>query len=83
MADILDFKFEPDAPFGAEEPVDSTCMESAGWETGDLTINFNDGTSYIYHGVSPLQYANLLRALSKGWYFNKHIRNNYDFTRTA
>ncbi len=78
--DITSFDFQPDAPFGSEEPVDSSCMESAMWETGSLTINFNDGTSYTYSGVSPLVYANLLRSVSKGWFFNKYIRNSYPFS---
>lgn len=72
--------------FGEPEPMDSTCIETAGWEfegsgTGDLAIEFTDGTSYTYHNVSPLVYANLTRSVSKGWYFNRYIRNNYSFTR--
>lgn len=82
---ILDFNFKPDPQFGDEEPMDSSCVRSAGWEfeqagVGALTINFTDGTSYIYHNVSPLVYANLGRATSKGYYFNKYIRNSYSFT---
>lgn len=84
--DIVDFSFTPDAAFGELEPVDSSCVEAASWEfqgsgTGDLQINFTDGTSYVYHSVSALVYANLLRATSKGYFFNRNIRNNYSFTR--
>jgi hypothetical protein len=88
MPDILDFSFSSDPSFGDLEPIDSSCVEAAGWTfessgVGDLHIDFTDGTSYTYHNVSPLVYANLLRALSKGWFFNRYIRNNYDFTRES
>ena len=68
--------------------MDSSCVEAAGWTfessgTGDLLIEFTDGTSYTYHEVSPLVYANLSRAISKGWFYNKNIRNRYDFTRNS
>ena len=85
MADILDFSFNPEAKWGELEPMDSSCVEAASWTfedsgTGDLMINFTDGTSYTYHRVSPLVYANLQRHVSKGWFFNRYIRNNYSFT---
>jgi hypothetical protein len=86
MADILSFSFSNDSNFGDLEPVDSSCVESAGWEfqgsgSGDLHIDFTDGTSYVYHEVSPLVYSNLIRATSKGWFFNRYIRNSYSFER--
>lgn len=63
---------------------DSDCLDSAGWElqsngTGDLELGFKDGSVYVYHNVSPLVYSNLLRVTSKGWFFNRYIRNNYSF----
>jgi hypothetical protein len=84
--DISSFEFIRDPSFGDLEPMDSTCVETAGWEfqgsgTGDLHIDFTDGTSYTYHEVSPLVYANFQKALSHGWFFNKYIRNNYSVTR--
>ncbi len=63
------------------ESVDSSAIEAIGFEDGDLHVNLHDGTSYTYQGVSPLVYANFLRVLSKGWFFNKYIRNSYPFTR--
>lgn len=86
MADILDFSFSNDSNWGDLQPLDSSCVESAGWEfeaqgTGTLHIDFTDGTSYEYSGVSPLVYANLLRVSSKGWFFNRYIRNSYSFER--
>ena len=86
MPNIVDFSFNPDPSFGDLTPIDSSCVESAGWEfegqgTGTLHIDFTDGTSYEYSNVSPLVYANLIRAVSKGWYFNKYIRNSFSFSR--
>lgn len=63
--------------------MDSSCVEAAGWEAGNLQINFTDGSSYIYHNVSPLVYANFLRVLSKGWFLNRYIRNKYSFTQNG
>lgn len=61
------------------EPVDSSCVEAIGWEAGDLQVDLTDGSSYVYHNVSPLVYANFLRVLSKGWFYNKYIRSRYSF----
>ena len=62
------------------ESFDSDCIASAGYEKGTLEIEFTDGSIYTYYGVSPLVWANFLRVTSKGWFFNKYIRNNFSFT---
>ena len=59
---------------------DSTCVAAAKFVQGDLTIQFQDGTVYTYHEVHPFVWYNLLRALSKGWFFNRYIRNSYSFS---
>ena len=68
---------------------DSSCIAAARFKRtsfvlnpfifGDLTIQFQDGNIYTYHRVPRVVWKNLLSALSKGWYFNKYIRNNYSF----
>lgn len=58
---------------------DSTCVESAGFEAGYLTVNFQDGTTYTYSGVSPYVWRSFKMSVSKGYFFNKNIRNNYSF----
>jgi hypothetical protein len=58
---------------------DSSCIQSAGFDTGELTIQFKSGEIITYEGVSPLVWFNLLRSTSKGYFFNKNIRNNYSF----
>ena len=59
---------------------DSDCISSAGFEKGYLCIEFTDGSIYTYEGVEPSTYASLKRSVSKGYYFNKAIRNNYSFS---
>lgn len=54
---------------------DSTCVESAGFEAGYLTINFQDGTTYTYEGVGPYLWRSFKMSISKGYFFNKNIRN--------
>lgn len=58
---------------------DSTCVQAAGFDKGELTVQFQDGSIYTYTGVSPLIWYNFKRVTSKGWFFNKNIRNNYSF----
>jgi hypothetical protein len=68
------------------ESFDSSCLTEGSWTytysgSGDLELEFTDGTRYVYHNVSPLMWANLLRVTSKGWFFNKYVRPKYPFTR--
>jgi len=58
---------------------DSSCVRSAGYQNGFLTIEFQDGSIYTYEDVEPSTYGAFKRSVSKGWYFNKRIRNNYSF----
>lgn len=64
------------------EPVDSTCISSAGYdpESNDLEIEFTDGTVYTYYNVSGHQFSRMLRSHSPGWYFNRYIRDSYSFS---
>lgn len=59
---------------------DSSCVAAAKFSKGDLSIQFQDGSTYTYHEVHPFVWYNLLRATSKGWFLNRYIRNNYSFT---
>jgi KTSC domain len=42
-----------------------------------LQVDFRDGTTYQYAGVPLETYHDLLRADSKGVYFNHHIRSRF------
>lgn len=46
-----------------------------------LDILFVTGRRYAYHDVPPEEAAAFRGALSKGEYFNAHIRDRYRFTR--
>lgn len=64
------------------EPVDSTCIASAGYDPieDDLEIEFaRDGRVVTYHNVSGHQFSRMLASPSPGWYFNRYIRNSYSF----
>lgn len=69
---------------GREQPVASTAIASVSYNfiSDDVTINFTDGSTYIYSGVPLDDYVGLVRASSKGEYFNANIRNNYSYVRS-
>lgn len=50
---------------------------------GDLTINFVNRGSYIYHEVPLDVYVDLAGAGSQGQYFNLYIRDNYSYERIS
>jgi lysyl-tRNA synthetase class 2 len=48
-----------------------------------LDIFFTTGRRYLYHRVPPEEADRFAAALSKGRYFNAHIRDKYDFIEVA
>jgi hypothetical protein len=65
---------------------DSTCIAAAKFSMVNktLTIRFEDGSEYEYYGVHPFVWYNLNRVTSRGWFFNKNIRNaGYEFSRIS
>lgn len=46
-----------------------------------LTIVFQSGRRYLYHGVPETVISEMKRAFSKGEFFNQHIREHYSFER--
>jgi len=50
-------------------------------EEKELTIEFNSGGVYVYRKVPKDVYDSFLEADSKGKFFFKHIKKNYDFER--
>lgn len=58
---------------------DSTCVSAAGYKGGYLTVQFQDGSMYTYENVDPSSWVAFKKSVSKGWHFNKYIRNNYIF----
>jgi len=48
-----------------------------------LQLEFCSGAIYIYFGVPAAVHADLLRASSKGTYFNRTIRGRFAYAREA
>jgi hypothetical protein len=63
--------------------VESTTMRSMGYAAKDriLEIEFQTGTIYQYLEVPKTVYQEFQNAESKGQYFNRAIRDQYEFVR--
>ena len=46
----------------------------------ELTVSFNHGGTYVYLNVPKRVYDNFDKTRSKGEYFNRVIRNRFDYT---
>ncbi|WP_349255605.1 KTSC domain-containing protein [Paenibacillus sp.] len=66
-------------------PVTSSIIHSIGYDrsTETLYIQFLNGSLYEYRHVPVTEHEQLMKANSKGTYFNTHIRdlNRYPFNR--
>jgi len=67
------------------QPVESSSLRSVGYDAQrrELAIEFHDGTVYLYGSVPEDVYSALLRAESKGGYFNAEIREQYVYHKVA
>jgi hypothetical protein len=67
------------------KPVDSTTMRSVGYQPKSriLEIEFDSGAVYQYLEVPARIYEQLLRAESKGRYFNSEIREVYPYLQMS
>ena len=65
------------------QAVDSTTMRAVGYDPTKrvLEVEFQSGAVYQYPNVSPGIFRNLLKAESKGKYFNSEIRDSYEAVR--
>ena len=52
-------------------------------ETGMLRIHFVSGLVYAYEKVSEEIYNGLRSSTAKGIYFNRHIKNKYNFKKVS
>lgn len=62
-------------------PLQSTTLASALYHPHRhlLELEFRNGESYSFFHVPPHCYHELLRADSKGGYFNRNIRNHFPY----
>lgn len=51
-------------------------------ENHRLDVDFVTGRRYSYFDVPPAIAAGMRRAISKGQYFNRRVRDRFRFTRT-
>ena len=61
--------------------VDSSNVEAIGYDeaTQELHIQFVGGAYYVYYGVPPEIYEDLMAAASKGSYLNRCVKGVYQF----
>ena len=57
--------------------VSSSAIAAIGYEGGTLAVAFRNGGLYYHPGVPYAVYVGLMQALSKGAYYNAHIRGRY------
>jgi hypothetical protein len=65
--------------------VTSSTIVSLGYNSDShvLEIEFPTGTVYDYYDVPTREYINLLKAESKGKYFNTYIKPLYDYKQVG
>jgi hypothetical protein len=61
--------------------VNSSVIKTLGYDDRNnvLEVEFHTGRVYQYFGVPPAVYNDLLNASSIGEFYNRQIRNEYDF----
>ena len=62
-------------------PVESSMIDSIGYEKNVLEVRFCNGGLYQYLDVPEPVLAELMRAGSKGRFFNQHVRGRYPALR--
>lgn len=59
--------------------VSSSNIASIGYEDCTLEIEFNGGRIYQYYDVPEDVFNELMSASSHGQYFNRHVKNIYQY----
>lgn len=62
-------------------PVESSSIDSVGYEKNVLEVGFRNGGVYQYFDVPEETLVMLMRAESKGAFFNRNIRGAYPSRR--
>ena len=67
----------------AKVRLDSTTLAAATYHDRreTLQLDFRDGTRYLYSGIASSLYRELLRAPSKGSFFNRYIRSHFPYVK--
>ena len=71
------------ATTSARVSLDSATLAAVVYDArrGELQLDFRDGTRYAYSGVAPELFRDLLMATSKGFFFNRYIRNRFPYAK--
>lgn len=64
-------------------PVESSSIDSVGYEKKVLEVKFRNGGLYQYFDVPEDLIVLLMRADSKGRFFNQHIRGQFPSRRLS
>lgn len=62
-------------------PVESSNIQSIGWEDMELYITFNSAITYVYYDVPEEVFEEMLDAPSQGKYFHANIKGKYDYDK--
>jgi hypothetical protein len=70
-------------PTAGRVSLDSGTLAAAAYDAcgQELQLDFRDGTRYAYSGVAPALYRDLLCAVSKGFFFNRYIRDHFPYVK--
>ena len=65
--------------------VASSNIRAIGYDTTTQTleVEFLSGWVYQYYGVPEFLYEQIMRAASKGQFFNQYIKNAYPYSRVG
>lgn len=64
--------------------VDSTSIEAIGYDSNnqELCVRFlRSGDTYVYYNVEEWVFSEMMQADSKGSYFNKNVKPNYECSK--
>ena len=61
--------------------VQSSTISEINYDGKLLTVTFNNGSEYVYEGVSVKIYEDFSKAESKGKYFHENINHRYNYSR--
>lgn len=65
--------------------VDSSNVQAIGYDNNaqELHVQFNSGATYVYHGVPPEIYDELMAAASKGSFLNRAVKAVYQCSKVS
>ena len=64
-------------------PVDSTNLESIGYDGTNLFVRFKNDSTYVYFHVPESLYQELLVTESKGKFLNRHVKGAFQYEKIA